>query len=299
MKRFRSSLIHAGAVALAIAAGCGSAQAPGAYDPYDLSVSSQPGHAVGYATGDASGVMMQVTAVAETAESAPRRAMRSDSTRSRESAPMMAEASWDAGPQMAPAIAPPPPPVESTPAEQEPTSGQLLIYTASLTLAIYDVTETQARALALVEEMGGYAAQRADSYIQLRVPAARFREALEALGALGDVQSLSWDAQDVTEEFLDVEIRLRNARDMRERLAALLDEAIKVTDALAIEAELQRVTLEIEQLEGRRRSLADRISLATISVYFSQRAISQVPGEEYRLPFQWLNQIGVERLLRL
>ena len=131
------------------------------------------------------------------------------------------------------------------------------------------------------------------------MPAERFREALEALGALGDVQSLSWDAQDVTEEFLDVEIRLRNARDMRERLAALLDEAIKVTDALAIEAELQRVTLEIEQLEGRRRSLADRISLATISVYFSQRAISQVPGEEYRLPFQWLNRIGVERLLRL
>ncbi len=175
----------------------------------------------------------------------------------------------------------------------------LLIYTGGIVLAIYDVDATKTAAVAVVEEMGGYASQRTGDALVLRVPAERFREALDALGDLGDTLSVTWDAQDVGDEFNDLEVRLRNARQMRDRLELLLQQAENVSDALAIERELERVTLEIERIEGQRRQMVDRIAFATITVTFSRMHQNAVPGEEYRLPFQWLNQIGVERLLSL
>ena len=149
------------------------------------------------------------------------------------------------------------------------------------------------------ESFEGYSSQRTANSVTLRVPAEHFRETLDALGELGDVLSLSWDAQDVTDEFNDIEVRLANARAMRERLELLLTRAESVSDALAIERELQRITLEIERFEGMRRGMADRISFSTIVMNSSRLPTQVVPGDEYRLPFGWLNQLGVERLLAL
>ncbi len=175
----------------------------------------------------------------------------------------------------------------------------LLIYDGWLTLAIYDVEALQVRALSIVESRGGYAAERSADYLVLRVPAEDFRDTLDALAELGDVLQLGWDAQDVTERFNDVEMRLRNARNMRDHLEELLLRAENVSDALAIERELERITLEIERLEGTRRALVDRIAFATITLRFSPLAATDVPDDPYRLPFRWLNTLGVERLLQL
>ncbi len=175
----------------------------------------------------------------------------------------------------------------------------LLIYTGAITLAIYDVDEIQVSAVALAESFGGYSSQRTANSVTLRIPAEHFRDALDALGELGDTLSLSWDALDVTDQFNDIEVRLANARAMRERLEILLTQAENVPDALAIERELQRITLEIEMFEGQRREMVDRIAFSTVVVSFSRLPTSVVPGDEYRLPFQWLNQLGVERLLSL
>lgn len=281
-------------------AACGGGQASyDAYDPYrlDNDVAQVGGYAMEERFGDVAVV---------TTESGSR-SPRSSRNESRESG-----AAWDGAP-MAPAMPMPSAPASVAPAQtlvadarqtavpdEEPDrAAPLLIYTGNVTIAIYDVEETQARAIAAVEELGGYASQRGDTYVVLRVPAEHFREALDAVGELGDVLSLSWDAADVTDAYFDLEIRIRNARDVRDRLAALLDEAIKVDDALAIEAELARVTLELEQLEGQLRQMRDRVALATLTVSFSAMAQTRVPGEEYRLPFRWLNELGVERLLSL
>lgn len=188
---------------------------------------------------------------------------------------------------------------EAPPLAEPGPSMPLLIYTGAVTLAIYDVDAMQASAVALAESLGGYSSQRTAHSVTLRVPAEHFRDALDALGELGDVLSLSWDAQDVTDEFNDIEVRLANARAMRERLELLLTQAESVSDALAIERELQRITLEIERLEGSRREMVDRIAFSTIVVNFSRLPTQVVPGDEYRLPFGWLNQLGVERLLSL
>lgn len=176
---------------------------------------------------------------------------------------------------------------------------QLLVYTAGVTLAIFEVEETQEAILAHVVELGGYASHRDTYAITLRVPAETFQHVLEFIESAGDVLAMSWQAEEVSEEYRDLDIRLRNALDMRERLAALLERAETVPDALAIEEQLRRLTLEIEQYRGQLRSLMDRVAFSTITIRFQQLQQSNVPTNEYLLPFSWLNTVGLEYLLAL
>ncbi|MFP4598933.1 MAG: DUF4349 domain-containing protein [Persicimonas sp.] len=131
-----------------------------------------------------------------------------------------------------------------------------------------------------------------------RVPAAKFRSAMEQFGELGDVLDRSWQAQDVTDQVRDLDIRLRNALGLRDRLAALLDDAESVEDALKIESELERITLEIERIRGQLKSFKDRIAYSTIQVSFSAKRTNDVPKEDFLLPFDWLNTLGLQSLLR-
>lgn len=201
----------------------------------------------------------------------------------------------------------PPPSIDTGGSQEEQTSdatgdnapgeGLLLIYNGTVVLAVYDVEAKQTEAIALIEEMGGFASERSSSYLKFRVPADRFREALDELGTLGDVLSVDWNAEDVTEEFRDLDIRLANAMQMRGRLEDLLTRAQTVEEALAIEQELERITLEIERIRGRMRSLEDMIAYSTIILSFQQTYVAGVPESQYRLPFQWLNTLGLPNLL--
>ena len=177
------------------------------------------------------------------------------------------------------------------------TPQRLLIYTAEIVLAIFDVTRTQEEAIDIVEATGGYVSHRSTKHLVLRVPAEQFRPILDELAELGDVLDLSWQAEDVTEKVRDVEIRLRNARDLRERLADLLERADTVEDALKIEAELERITLEIERLKGRLESFEDRIAYSTIEMHFDPKRIDEMPDDEFILPVAWVQTLGIESLL--
>lgn len=177
--------------------------------------------------------------------------------------------------------------------------GLLLIYSGSVTLAVFHVEENQEAALVIVEEIGGYASERSSNSITFRVPAEHFRTTLDQLGELGDVLDMTWHAQDVSEQYYDIEIRLRNALQMRERLERLLTESTTIQEALAIESQLERITLTIEQMRGQLRFFSDRIAFSTLTLYFSPIYIETISDDEYRLPFVWLNSLGVEQLLSL
>ncbi len=191
------------------------------------------------------------------------------------------------------------PTAEPPETEAKSERGQLLIYTGSLVLAIYEVDETQERIVDAVEEMGGYVSERSSSQLTVRVPAELFRDAMAALSKMGDVLDTSWRAQDVTEEVRDLEIRLRNARQLRDRLEGLLEEAETVADALEIERELERVTLEIERILGQLASFEDRIAYSTIEISFRPIEIDEVPREDFMLPFTFFDQLGLESLMRV
>ncbi|AKF06004.1 hypothetical protein DB32_003153 [Sandaracinus amylolyticus] len=207
---------------------------------------------------------------------------------------------------------PTPPTASTTPREQAQaqaaqtatdavdTSGPLLIYTAVMHLAVYEVAESQERIVAAARELGGFVFTQADDRLVVRVPAPRFHALIEHVEQAGDVEHREVQAQDVSEEFHDVDIRIRNLEAMRRRVETLLAQAQTVEDALQVEQQLQRITEELERLRGRQRFLADRIAFSTITVLFRSRPRELVGQPDiFQLPFAWLDQLGLATLLDL
>jgi hypothetical protein len=125
-----------------------------------------------------------------------------------------------------------------------------------------------------------------------------FQGTLEGVSKVGDELHREVNVRDVTEQYADLEIRLKNAEAVRQRLEALLAKAGKVEDALAVERELERITQAIEQMKGRLRLLSELVAFSTITANFQPRPRDQV-GNEVRLPFPWLGELGLVPLMKL
>ena len=123
----------------------------------------------------------------------------------------------------------------------------------------------------------------------VRVPAQQFYAALDKLETLGQVSDRYVRAQDVTDAFRDLEMRLRNAEAVRDRLVKLLDKAPDVPQSLEVERELDRITERIELLKGQLKSMGDRIAFSTITIRFQAKR-DEVINPEFQLPFEWLRQ---------
>jgi len=175
--------------------------------------------------------------------------------------------------------------------------GPLLIYLANVGLAVHQVDDKMSRVEALVRDAGGHLDQRTDQMIRVRVPAGRFQEVLHAILELGDVLSRNVQVQDVTEEFHDVQLRIRTLEAMYARVQRLLEESEDVRSALAVEEHLERITMQLETLRGRLRYLSDRVAFSTITVTFQEQ--STVSEPTFELPFAWLRGLGLQNLLRL
>jgi hypothetical protein len=81
------------------------------------------------------------------------------------------------------------------------------------------------------------------------------------------VETVSVNAEDVSEEYVDVTARAENARRLETRLVDLLARRTgKLEDVLAVERELARVREEIERYEGRLRFLRTRAAFSTLAV---------------------------------
>lgn len=195
---------------------------------------------------------------------------------------------------------PPQTQAQETATDAVDTSGPLLVYTATFHLAVYEVRESQERIVAAARELGGFVFAQSDDRLVVRIPAPRFLAMIEHVEQAGDVEHRDVQAQDVSEEFHDVEIRIRNLEAMRTRVEALLAQARTVEEALEVEQQLQRITQELELLRGRQRFLADRVAFSTITVLFRPRPREVLDQPEvFELPFGWLDALGLSNLLDL
>jgi hypothetical protein len=151
-----------------------------------------------------------------------------------------------------------------------------IIYDSTLRMVVEDFADIPQRVEKLVQEAGGFVAH---SNVQglagrprrgtwkIRLPVADYSNFIERARTLGEVQSLTADSQDVSEQYYDLESRIRNKRKEEERLIKLLEESTgKLTDILQVEKELSRVREELERMQGRMRVLQDLVSLATVTL---------------------------------
>lgn len=131
-----------------------------------------------------------------------------------------------------------------------------------------DAAVNRARSQLIV--LGGFVAdlQQAggSASLVLRVPAAQYDAFRAGAQEWGEVTASTEAAQDVTDEYTDVESRIASMKTSVDRIRALLSEATAVGDIITIESELSRREADLESLEGRRQVLADQVSLGTVSV---------------------------------
>jgi hypothetical protein len=207
------------------------------------------------------------------------------------------EAKRDSAAPTSIAAAEPPPPPGTSPADsdrgKEKSAGggvadaipRRVIRTAELSLEADDPDAVRAKAGALAEAAGGFVVTSDTSHtrdadgteyvmvtIVLRAPSARFDETLGSLRALGThVASEKVTGQDVTEEYTDLEARLKAERAIEDQYLSVLKDARTIPDVLAVQAKLGEVRTEIERAEGRRRFLENETNLSTFTVHVARR----------------------------
>jgi|GEM_PF-3293464 len=156
-----------------------------------------------------------------------------------------------------------------------------IIRDANLTIEVVSTIEAQQRVTSIAETLGGFvvtseARQRQDSEpakrtldikLVIRVPSGQFNSALEQIEKLAtNLTERNVTGQDVTEEFIDLDARLKTQKALEVQFLDIMKQAKKVDDALEVQSQIADVRTEIEKLEGRRRFLESKSSLSTITV---------------------------------
>ena len=154
-----------------------------------------------------------------------------------------------------------------------------IIRNADLQLEADAPEEAQQKISQVAETKGGFvvetqssasdvkATKRDTITMTVRVPAAKFDEALnEIRGTASRVIVENVKGEDVTEEFIDIEARLKTQKALEGQFLEIMKQSKTVADALNVQTEIARVRGEIEKIEGRKRFLESQASLSTIKI---------------------------------
>lgn len=100
----------------------------------------------------------------------------------------------------------------------------------------------------------------------VKVPPEGIDRLLAKLDDTGTVRSISQSAQDVTEQLIDLDVRIRNARESAARVREFMDLTEKLSDLVVLEGELTRRQTDLERLEAQQRNLSERVALSTVTI---------------------------------
>jgi len=158
---------------------------------------------------------------------------------------------------------------------EETTEERKIVKTGYLTLEVEDIAKSMDEVANMADGMGGYVVSSdkreyetgVSGSIRIRVPSERFEEAFERLRQFAiAVPYENTEAVDVTEEYVDLEARLRNLEATEAQYLALLEKAEEVEDMLMVQRELSNVREEIERIEGRMLYLERTSDMALIEI---------------------------------
>lgn len=147
------------------------------------------------------------------------------------------------------------------------------------------LAKTRARVDAAVAKFGGYVSReqeyaypdRVEQSLVARVPAEKFDDFLAEISAgVKRFEVKCIESTDVTEEFMDAEIRLKIKKETEDRYRQLLSKAKTVKDIVEIEKQMAEIREEIESVEGRLKYLQNRISFSTLTITYYERKSSPV-----------------------
>jgi hypothetical protein len=185
-----------------------------------------------------------------------------------------------------------PPDGAAAAADTRPADARQVVYSAAFRVVVADVPGSLASIRAHAEKLGGHLQEVTGGTITVRVPAARFNDAVAFIERVGEVVDRQLRVQDVTEELHDLKTHIDNYEKLRKRFQDLLAKAEKVEDALKIEAELARVSEELDKAKGKLRFVESQVAMSTLRVELNAPQPQDPGGTGPRLPFEWVSQLG-------
>ena len=186
---------------------------------------------------------------------------------------------------------PAPDPKAVTAGTSQQVTTSMIIRTGQASVEVDGLDPSVAKLRQLASQLGGYVANSSFSggrdqvktaMLELKIPAAKYDQAVGGLNGIGKLESINTSAEDVGEEYVDVAARVANSHRLEERLISLLATRTgKLQDVLSVERELARVREEIERYEGRMRFLKTRSAISTLSVTLHEPfpILGRTPGE--------------------
>lgn len=179
----------------------------------------------------------------------------------------------------------------SAPAEPE---SRMVHYNGYAKLRVTTPDETLDVLAERAESAGGYVESMGQRRVTLRIPVDDFQRFFEEeVLELGDVLDKSLTAQDVTEAYASLDLRLRTARASRERLQKLLAKATEEEDKLRILQQIRRLTEQIDDLEMRTEVLARLASFSRITVELVPRdAFAHANARAELAGFEWIARLS-------
>jgi len=153
--------------------------------------------------------------------------------------------------------------------------GTKIIKTGQVTIEVSQVPAAIDRVRDIAVSNGGYLSSsnvytstndRKTGYAMIRIPAGQFDIVMQALAPLGKVLSSSEQRSDVTEQYIDLTIQNESYHTQLDNYYRLMGKADKVEDIIKIQAQIDQITLSLNQIEGRLRYLNSQIDLSTITV---------------------------------
>lgn len=155
-------------------------------------------------------------------------------------------------------------------------ASRMIVRSGGASIEVTSIDSAIPRVRALAAAIGGFVAnssvqagrdQARSAMLEVKAPADAFERLITSLSPLGKVENVNVSAQDVGEEYVDVEARMANDHRLEERLIELLATRTgKLKDVLDVERELAHVREEIERYEGRLRFLRSHAELSTLTI---------------------------------
>jgi len=147
------------------------------------------------------------------------------------------------------------------------------------------VEETVREIMKVCKELNGYVATSRITedwaYVVAKVPSEKLEDFMEKVRGLGKVSSEETSVRDVTEQYIDLEARLENAKREEERLLEILKMAKTVDEVLKVEEYLKRIREEIERLEAQKKYLERRVEYATVFIEIKENARKKIEWPEF------------------
>lgn len=175
---------------------------------------------------------------------------------------------------------------EAAPAPQ--ARQEKIIRTVSMSLSTRTFDDDLERIQTNLTSLGGYvensdlsadARARRTASLRLRVPVDKLDGFLNDLKGVGYLVSLSESAEDISEQYTDVETRLATQQAKMERLQALLKQAESVEDLLAIETEIANTQYQLDSMTGTLRGYDSRVNYATVWLTLTEETVQETQGQ--------------------